>query len=271
MKDLHIHTKYSDGEYSEEEILDKILKAGIKEFSICDHDTIEGSKKIYELIKKNNLDLIFHSGVELSCRIKEVYNGINIHLLIRDFDYNDERILKLVDKMSRLRLQKIKLMIDLVKDVYGINIKNSEIAEILKTTNSFGKPHVFKLLSHYGNFDRVEYYKNMDNLKSEHLKLDAREVLNMFKESNNIDLTFAHPREVMKEYNLNYSQLEEIVRFLVDNGLNGLETLHTSNLKEDNRIFSEIAKKYNLKESCGSDFHGPSVKPNVLLGSFEMA
>ncbi len=44
MKDFHIHTKYSDGEYDENEIIDKILQKGITEFAICDHDTIEGIK-----------------------------------------------------------------------------------------------------------------------------------------------------------------------------------------------------------------------------------
>ena len=50
MKDLHIHTKYSDGEDDEYEIIKKVKEAGIEEFSICDHDTIEGSKKVYDLV-----------------------------------------------------------------------------------------------------------------------------------------------------------------------------------------------------------------------------
>ena len=69
MKDLHIHTIYSDGEYNEIEILEKIKESNIKEFSICDHDTIEGSKKVYKLLKQSSTNLIFHSGVELSCRV----------------------------------------------------------------------------------------------------------------------------------------------------------------------------------------------------------
>lgn len=267
MKDLHIHTKYSDGEYAEDKIISEIVKAGITEFAICDHDTIEGSKKINDLIKSNNLNLIFHSGVELSCRIKEIGSGINIHLLVRDFDYKDKNIIKMINKISLLRLKKIQLMVDLIKDIYGVEIKNEEIAPVLKTTNSFGKPHMYRILCQHGNYDRKEYYKNMDKLKSENLKLDAKKVLNTLKDSG-YDLTLAHPREVMKEYDLNYSQLENIIKFLKDNGLNGLETLHTNNIGDDYDKFSQIAKKYDLKESCGSDYHGPTVKPDVLLGTF---
>ena len=72
MVDLHIHTKYSDGEYDEYEILEKIKEAGITEFAICDHDTIEGSQKVSELLK--NSDLIFHTGIELSCTIPSFNN-----------------------------------------------------------------------------------------------------------------------------------------------------------------------------------------------------
>ena len=74
MKDLHIHTIYSDGEYNEYEILEKIIQAKINEFAICDHDTIEGSKKIYNILKKDNKNLILHSGIELSCRINNPKN-----------------------------------------------------------------------------------------------------------------------------------------------------------------------------------------------------
>ena len=88
MVDLHIHTKYSDGEYDEKEIVDKIREAGVKEFSICDHDTIEGSEKVYELVK-DNPEFVFHSGVELSsfniCQhfFKILFIICNIYVIFR--------------------------------------------------------------------------------------------------------------------------------------------------------------------------------------------
>ena len=268
MKDLHIHTKYSDGEYDENEILDKILQKGITEFALCDHDTIEGSKKVFDIVTKNKLNIIFHSGVELSCRVKELFNGINVHLLVRDFDFDDKDILKIVKKISSLRLKKINLMVQLIKKSYNIDINKQKISYLLKTTNSVGKPHLYKLLCEYGNYDREEYYKKMRDLKSENLKLDAVKVLNLLKNKNCI-VTLAHPREIMEEYNLNYDDIEKLVKFLKNHGLKGLETQHTSNINDDLTIFSKIAKKYNLMESCGSDYHGPNVKPDVELGKFE--
>ena len=57
MKDFHIHTIYSDGEDNEFEIIEKIKAAGIKEFAICDHNIITGSKKVHDILKKSNSDL----------------------------------------------------------------------------------------------------------------------------------------------------------------------------------------------------------------------
>ena len=109
--DLHIHTLYSDGELDEYEIIKEIEKAELDEFAICDHDTIEGSKRVFDLLSKENVKAIFHSGVELSSR----YKDINLHLLVRDFNLCDENMKYLIDKINRLRKQRTDFMLEFVK------------------------------------------------------------------------------------------------------------------------------------------------------------
>ena len=46
--DLHIHSKFSDGEYTVEEIIQKLKQTEIKIFSITDHDNIDSIKKVQE-------------------------------------------------------------------------------------------------------------------------------------------------------------------------------------------------------------------------------
>ena len=111
--DLHIHTSYSDGELNEYEIINEVLNSDICEFAICDHDTLEGSIRVSALLKSDSHDLIFHSGVELTAR----YNNINMHLLVRDFEYDNQNIIYLVNKISILRNLKIERMVNLVKEV----------------------------------------------------------------------------------------------------------------------------------------------------------
>ena len=43
--DLHLHSVYSDGKYSPEEIARRAKQAGVKLFSLTDHDNMGGSEE----------------------------------------------------------------------------------------------------------------------------------------------------------------------------------------------------------------------------------
>lgn len=264
MKDLHIHTKYSDGELDEFEIISEVLNSNVTEFAISDHDTIEGSQKVYNILKENNLNLKFHSSVELTCRVNEYLNGINVHLLIQDFCYNNKSLIELIEEISHLRFKKIEIMVNYVENLYNITIPNNILQEKIAKTKSFGKPHLFSIMQQIGNFDREQYYKNMDKLNTAHLKLDAKKVILKLKDSCNIVL--AHPIEIMEEYNLGYPEIENFIAYLSSLGISGLETHHSKQTQNMQKKFTTIAKKYNLYESYGSDFHGENIKPNLKIG-----
>ena len=60
--------------------------------------------------------------------------------------------------------------------------------------------------------------------------------------------------------------MEEILPNLISQGLEGIEVYNSLHTYEDSQRYLEIAKKYNILTSGGSDYHGPVAKPNVLLG-----
>ena len=183
MKDLHIHTIYSDGEFDEFAILKEIKKSNITEFAICDHDTIEGSKKVLKVLRKQNSPLIFHTGIELTCRFKEFSNGVNMHILFLDFDFGNENLKKVIDEISELRIKKISTMVECVEQNYNIKIPFDKIEEKLKQTKSFGKPHLLSIMQEIGKFDRDKFYELMDKLDTAHLKLDAKKTIQKLKGS----------------------------------------------------------------------------------------
>ena len=264
MKDLHIHTKYSDGELDEFEIISAVDDAKITEFAIADHDPIEGSKRVFDILQTSKLNLKFHTSVELTCRVNDYLNGINVHLLAQDFDYNNPILLEFIEEISALRYKKIQVMVDYIEEVYNIKIPQTLLEEKIKSTNSFGKPHLYSILQTLGDFNRENYYDLMDKLDTSKLKLDAKTVIEKLNGSCKIIL--AHPVEIMDEYNFNIIEIEKLIKYLKDLGLTGLETHHSSQPKEMQEKFSQIAKKYNLEESYGSDFHGENVKPGLKIG-----
>lgn len=264
MKDLHIHTKYSDGELDEFEIIQEVQNSKIKEFAIADHDTIDGSKKVFDILNEKNYDLIFHPAVELTCRVNEYLNGINVHLLIQDFDYNNEKLLSLINEVSELRFKKIQKMVDYIEKIYKIDIPKHELQKTIKKTKSFGKPHLYSILCKIGKYNREEYYDTMDKLSTAEFKLDAKKVITDLKD--NCKIILAHPIEIMEEYNFSVDDIEKLIVYLKNLGLTGIETHHSSQTKALQNKLSIIAQKHNLIESFGSDFHGENVKPGLKIG-----
>jgi len=91
MIDLHIHTKYSDGQYEVSELIDKMRKVGIKTFAFTDHDIIDGCIE-FDKIKHLHTDFNFIAGVELDA----IYNDLEIHILGYGFDVDNKELNSLV-------------------------------------------------------------------------------------------------------------------------------------------------------------------------------
>ena len=71
----------------------------------------------------------------------------------------------------------------------------------------------------------------------------------------------AHPYQ----YHLGDKKTEELVCYLKDLGLQGLEVYHSSNNQHESGKLRKLARKYDLFPTGGSDFHG-SNKPDIRLG-----
>lgn len=265
MKDYHIHTKYSDGEYNENQIIEKVISAGVTDFAICDHDTFEGSKKVFDIIKNSVNDIKFHSGIELSCNTNYFKKPVNMHILIHDYNYEDEDVISFIETISSLRLIKLKRMIEFVEKEYNIKVNMQDVNKLLAQTNTIGKPHIYKVISKYHDINREDYYNKMNNLKTNDLKLCAEDVVKKLS-AKNYQVTLAHPIEIMEEYNFTFDDIDILVGYLKQLGLNGLEVYHSKQTKQQQKIFLGIANKYNLRATYGSDFHGENVKPNVYIG-----
>ena len=63
--DLHVHSLFSDGTCTPEELVDKASAQGLVAFALTDHDTVGGVERALEAAKDKHLQVI--PGVELSC------------------------------------------------------------------------------------------------------------------------------------------------------------------------------------------------------------
>lgn len=73
--DMHVHSYFSDGYDSSEEIFKKAKQRGLKAICITDHDEVKGLAEIEFLA--NTLDIDTISGIEITTRFKD----IDVHIL----------------------------------------------------------------------------------------------------------------------------------------------------------------------------------------------
>ena len=88
------------------------------------------------------------------------------------------------------------------------------------------------------------------------------ETLSTIKYINRIGAVsiLAHP--LLKH---NEADLNKLLPLAKENGLNGIETIYSTFTEEETKLAKSLAKKYNLLESGGSDFHGEN-KTDTFLG-----
>ncbi len=73
----------------------------------------------------------------------------------------------------------------------------------------------------------------------------------------------AHPVQLRTE---NDAQLERIIKDLADLGLAGLEVIHSDHDAARVEKFGQLAERYGLLKTGGSDFHGTN-KKDISLGT----
>ena len=75
--DLHIHTTYSDGAFSPEQVVDTALECNLDVIALTDHDNILSHKIANDYVMQKGYKLEIIPGVE----INTIYKGYEVHIL----------------------------------------------------------------------------------------------------------------------------------------------------------------------------------------------
>jgi predicted metal-dependent phosphoesterase TrpH len=253
--DFHIHTKYSDGEYDVETIINKLNENNIANFAITDHDNVES----VDYLRERNLNNI--SGVEMSSR----YNNLNMHILGYYIDGDLDELKKLCNRVSELRKARLYEHVSKLEKEYNLQFDELDLMNLTKKYSTLGRPHIGKLLIKYGYASSMEeaFKKYLFNVHSSiFYRMDAKLVIDAIHKAGGVAI-LAHPKKIEDKYDID---IEDFLPDLVEIGIDGIEIYNSLHYNEDSKRYKEIATKYNLLISGGSDYHGPNVKPNVKLG-----
>lgn len=241
--DLHIHSIYSDGSLTPEEIVHVAIEKGIRVISITDHDNIGAqyiTKKYY-----NNICII--PGVEFST----VYKDLEIHILGYFIDIDNQELNSFLNESMNLRISRIKEILKRLEEV-DIHIKFEDLLD--DNRYSIGRGNLAKEMVKRG------YVKTFKEAFTKYLiqgkiayvpgeKKEYKEILRIINKCGGISV-LAHPGKIYKS-----TEVENIVKEFKCYGLKGIEVYHSSHSKEKENYFYNLSKKYKLLVTGGSDFH----------------
>lgn len=257
--DLHIHSTYSDGVLSPEELIKLAVSLNLDAIAITDHDNVLGYQKALDYIKTNDINLEILPGVE----VNTLFKGEEVHILGYFMDLEDKNFKEMLKRQQNARIVQTKEIIKLLNRQEKINIKYEDVKKLTVENGSIGRPHLAKAIISSGLTGNLsETYSKYINDKSptytQRKTVTPHEAVETIYDAGGIPV-IAHPCDIENP--------EKIIPDLMNYGLRGIEAYHRKHSPAMVEYFSSLAEKLGLIVTGGSDFHSPSlINGQILMG-----
>jgi hypothetical protein len=254
--DLHLHTHFSDGTYSPEELAEHARRQGLAAIALTDHDTVEGCARAAAACAERGIE--FLTGTELTAELEDC----ELHLLGYGVDPEHPGLLRELARFQRGRSNRIHEMVARLNQQRVPLL--AEAVFRLANCRSPGRPHVARALVQEGFCQTVD--EAFERFLKKHrpawvpkVRMSAVEGTALIRAAGGVAV-MAHPA-------LNHA--DRLIPLLVDAGLDGLECWHTKHSAAASQHYLALARQYRLLPTGGSDCHGLS-KGQPLIGTVKL-
>lgn len=266
MIDLHAHTDRSDGSTDAADLVRLAVSEGIEALGIADHDTLAGYDAALPVAAEAGLELV--CAVELSTRPSEPKSEgkrqASVHLLgywLLSPPSPEFRCWLESQQESRRRRN-----FDLVAKLQQLGVPVSLGEAEVYGRNQVGRPHFARVLCDKGYVSNMQeafdlYLADEAKASVEREEPTLEEGIQRITESGGM-AALAHPVRLPQKG----PELPSLLQRLIDVGLQGIEVFHSEHSLADTAQFGELARRFDLIPTGGSDFHGDN-KPRIRLGS----
>lgn len=271
MIDLHLHTYYSDGTMSPEDLVKLAKERGVTTIAITDHDGMGGLDEGLEAGKRQGVHVI--PGIELSTEDEQ---GVYMHILGYCFDRDNEDLKKEVEMIRRKRVERNEKLLAALREI-GCKL-SSEDLQLWEGQDYIGKPTFALALMRKGYVSSPKeafkegHFMRSDAVRSVHReKISAKRAIELIRGAGGVPV-LAHP---MKIYHLTknegddfFGELDKQLIKLKRWGLAGMECYYSSHKLTDTERLVAMAMEHGLALTAGSDFHGEEFDKNIIIGGF---
>jgi predicted metal-dependent phosphoesterase TrpH len=257
--DLHVHSTFSDGTLTPEQLVCEAERCGLSALALCDHNTVAGLPTFLAAAEGKSVEAV--PGIEFSTD----YNGVELHILglfIKPEHY--ETVTTLLEDFRR---RKDQSNCDLVKALSAAGyVLDYESIKAATPNGQVNRAHIAAALFEHGYVESVkDAFKRL--LAPKHGFYKPPERLNAFDcirfiKSMGCVAVWAHPFLSMD----GEEEVREFLKEAVPCGLDGMETIYSTYDEAQTKAAASIAEEFCLKQSGGSDFHGAN-KPDISMGT----
>ena len=237
--EFHIHTVYSDGEYTVDYILN-YLKGNVDYFCITDHDSIIGSIEAYNKAKEYGLKALI--GVEISTYLGKE----SVHIL--GYFKNEADTMQIRPFLDEIRKQRIDRLFK-ISDILKIHFDFDLNVDPMLVRGSITRgtiAHYMKIQA--PELDNSVIFGKMIGDKSPAYvpvnKIEPQVAIDLIHKSGGVAI-LAHP---VKLKHTDY-------KMYLDMGIDGYEAIYASNREEQTKELIDFCNEKGIVYTAGTDFH----------------
>lgn len=245
--DMHVHSVYSDGDCTVEQLAHKAGRLGLSLLALTDHDTTEGLNPFLSACERHGVPAL--TGLELAAD-----EDFTLHILGYRINPDDADLAVRLSELRRRRrtrnasiceeLRRLGLDVTLEEveaEADGEVVSRTHIAAVLRKKGYVGSSR--KAFEKYIGLGCPAYVSRE--------LMSAEDCIAAIKNAGGLAV-MAHPYQA----GLERGEFEKLVARLKDAGLWGIEAVYAGYSSEQTLELMKIAGKYSLYPTAGSDFHG---------------
>ena len=256
--DLHVHTTASDGTMTPSEAVCHAKELGLSAVAVTDHDSCEGVPEAVAAGVDAGIEVV--PGIEISVD----YEGHGVHLLGYFIDPSSAAMEHLLDMVIAERKRRNRLMAEALR-ADGIDVRVEELRERYPDS-VVGRPHFAAALVELGLAESVkDAFDRYLSIGQKYFRprqyIPLKEAFAVIRDAGG-KAVLAHPLQ----YRLPEPELLKMISVMKDAGAVGMECLYFGYRPERMEYLQELAQRFDLFVTGGSDDHG-SRKPEIEMGT----
>ncbi len=275
--DLHLHTTFSDGEFTPSEIILAAKQIGFDTVAITDHDTTAGIAEALQDGADAGIEVI--PGIEITLRFKREYFTGSLHVLVYFTStlFHDPGFMRDLSNIvsSGRGPALVETRVRCINEEFGPDGRNPMLSrnltaeEISLYGKNISRRHFAMALSERHGLTKEQISLLIGNDSPAYVPsgIDMELLKDLFS-SYPVLPVLAHPaagsftgeghyREVLPPL----STVEKLFPEFLELGIRGLETYYPGHSPEHIAYLLELAEKNDLVVTGGSDCHDPVNRP----------